>query len=445
MQTDKLSPKPLFYSGLAGSNAYRIPSMITTKQGTIIAGIDARIANANDNPNKIETTIRRSTDHGKTWGPVQTLVTYPGEGVDGSAAIDTSLLQDNTTGTIWMLFSHTPGGIGLRLSEPGTGFDESGRRLLYDSDSLIYYLAADGQVFDQNNMKTSYFVDHHGNVFWEHETYGNIYFKKDIAKRESLLEARTSFLQIIKSDDDGVTWSNPIELNTQVKESWMKFIGTGPGRGLQVKNGAYKGRLIFPIYFSNIHSKMSCAVIYSDDQGKTWHRSSSPNDGRIFKGNELSSETTDIENSDLTESQVVELPNGDLRAYIRNHSGKQRTAVAMSHDGGETWHELSYDEALLDPTCQSTILMYPDQGDGKTRLIFVNPAHERKRQHGVVRLSEDGGKTWTYQRLIEDGPFIYSCVTVLPNGKIALLYETVRNEAIQINFVTFSLNWVKGK
>ena len=42
---------------------------------------------------------------------------------------------------------------------------------------------------------------------------GNIYFKKGIDPNESLLEARTCFLQIIQSEDDGLTWSKPRELN----------------------------------------------------------------------------------------------------------------------------------------------------------------------------------------------------------------------------------------
>lgn len=439
------SKKTLFYPGLAGSNAYRIPSMITTKEGTIIAGIDARIANSNDNPNKIQTAIRRSTNNGETWGPVQTLVTFPGEGVDGSAAIDTSILQDDKTGTIWMLFSHTPGGVGLWNSEPDVGFDETGRRLLYDQNNRVYYLDTDGNVFDEYNIKTSYHVDYHGNVFFDDQTHGNIYFKKGIASRESLLEARTSFLQIIKSNDDGITWSQPIELNQQVKEPWMKFIGTGPGRGLQIEKGEYKGRIIFPIYFSNTHSKMSCTVIYSDDFGVTWHRGNSPNDGRIFKNEKIFAKSTDVNDSDLTESQIIELANGVLQVYIRNHTGEQRTAIANSKDGGETWHDLMLDEHLIDPTCQSTVLKYPHSKDNKTRLIFVNPADELNRQNGVVRLSEDGGKTWPYERQIEKNAFIYSCLTILPNGSIALLYETVNDKLIQINFVTFSLDWIKEK
>ena len=108
-----IQAEAIFYPNLAGSRAYRIPSMITTTKGTVIAGIDARIVDQTDNPNQIDASIRRSEDHGVTWGPVQKLVAFAGEGLDGAAAIDTSLLQDEETGTIFMIYCHSPGGIGL--------------------------------------------------------------------------------------------------------------------------------------------------------------------------------------------------------------------------------------------------------------------------------------------------------------------------------------------
>lgn len=436
----------LFYPGLAGSATYRIPSMITTVKGTIIAGIDARISDMRDNPNKINTVIRRSVDNGETWGNVQHLVSYAGEGQDGAAAIDTALLQDEVTGTIWMLFSHTPGGIGLWSCDAGTGLDEHGNRLLYDGAGREYCLLPDGRVTENDGHATPYTIDEEGNVRLDGISCGNIYLKKGVHPEESLLEARTSFLQIIKSDDDGMTWSKPIELNASVKESWMKFIGSGPGRGVQLKNGAYRGRLVFPIYFSNLGGKMSCAVIYSDNHGTTWRRGASPNDGREFGGELISAESVSADGADLTESQLIELPDGTLRVYMRNHTGTKRTAVATSEDGGETWSEVAYDEFLVDPVCQSSVIVYPDQGDGKTRVLYANPADPERRENGTVRLSEDGGRTWKYAKQIYAGSFSYCCLTVLANGEIALLYECdfsfVENKPITVEFTKFKLDWL---
>lgn len=443
-----IQTKAIFYPNFAGSKAYRIPSMITTSKGTVIAGIDARIADHTDNPNEIDISIRRSIDHGKTWGPIQKLVQYAGEGLDGAAAIDTALVEDEENGTLFMIFSHTPGGIGLHASESGIGFDAEGRRQLYDCDGQIFLLSDDGTVTDSEGKTTSYLVDREGYVFHDGEARGNIYYKKGMDAQESLLEARTSFLQIIKSEDDGLTWSEPKELNLMVKEEWMRFIGSGPGRGIQLKSGEKVGRLVFPIYFSNADGHLSCACIYSDDHGMTWKRGHSPNDGRQWNGEILSAQTIWEGPQYLTESQLIELPNGELRFYMRNHYGLQRTAISTSVDGGETWGEITFDRNLVDPICQSSVIRYPDMGDGKVRLLFSNPNDEDHRIRGTVRLSEDEGITWPYSKVIQEEGFGYSCLTVLNNGEIAILYERVYDFSdwnnMDIQFGTFTLDWLKS-
>ncbi|MBO1004819.1 sialidase family protein [Pseudogracilibacillus auburnensis] len=443
-----IKKQTLFYPDYKGSASYRIPSLLTTKKGTIIAGIDARIEHSRDNPNKIDTTIRRSEDNGETWGDIQKLVAYPGKGLDGAAAIDTAMVQDEQTGKIFMIFSHTPGGIGLWASEPGVGFDQHGRRQLYDNDGNVYLLQEDGTVVDSNENKTEYVVNEEGYVFKAGEEQGNIYYKKGYSPKESLLEARTTFLQIIHSEDDGLTWSKPRELNPSVKQEWMRFLGAGPGRGIQLKHGEKAGRLLFPIYFSNEAAHMSAALLYSDDHGETWELGESPNDGRELDGKILSAETLSEEKQYLTESQVIELPNGELRYYLRNHYGLQRTAVSTSKDGGETWGEVTFDMTLIDPICQSSVILYPDLGDGKVRVIFSNPAEEKERKTGTIRLSEDGGKTWPYSKVIEENLFGYSCLTVLETGEVGILYEKMNDvndwSKIDIEFATFTLDWLKS-
>ena len=102
---------------------------------------------------------------------------------------------------------------------------------------------------------------------------------------------------------------------------------------------------------------------------------------------------------------------------------------------------------LLDPICQSSVVLYPDQGDGKVRVLFANPADEKTREKGMVRLSEDGGKTWPFSKVIEEGYYGYSCLTVLANGAIGVLYERVYDYSdwnnMDIQFGTFTLDWLK--
>lgn len=443
-----LNKKAIFHQDYEGIKSFRIPSMITTQKGTIIAGIDARIVASADNPNEIEAAIRRSFDNGETWKPIQHISSYPGEGLDGAAAMDTSLLEDKETGTIFMIYCHTPGGIGLWQSVSGTGFTEDGKRKLFDKDGNEYYLEKDKTVSDSQGNTTGYTVDDKGFVFKNNQTQGNIYYKQGVHPNESLLEKRTSFLQLIKSEDDGATWSEPIELNPMVKEEWMCFIGSGPGQGIQLQVGKYKGRLVFPIYFSNEGGHLSSACIYSDDHGRSWKCGESPNDGRILEGETLTAKTVNENKQYLTESQVIELPSGELRYFLRNHYTLKRTAIATSHDGGEKWGEVSFDMSLVDPISQSSVIRYPSTGDGKTRVIFSNANHETDRKIGTIRLSEDGGKTWKYSKVVEEGMYGYSCLTVLQNGEIGLLYEKMNDpnnwSDMDITFTTFTLDWIKS-
>ena len=107
------------------------------------------------------------------------------------------------------------------------------------------------------------------------------------------LTGNTCQIQAIYSDDDGMTWSEPRDLSPQVKRKTMKFIGTAPGRGIELRDGTY----VFPIYVTEEGRKgMIAHLIHSSDNGKTWKLSQSwgPSSGK----------------PDTTETQVVELKDG---------------------------------------------------------------------------------------------------------------------------------------
>lgn len=431
----------IFSNEVFKAEYYRIPSLIVTKKGTLVVCTDARYTDNADNPNRIDKVVRRSEDHGVTWQEPILAVESVGEGrSEGAAAIDPVMVYDEKTDTIWLFYCHTPGGVGLWNSAAGKGVDHEGNRYIYDIYNKRYILK-EGKVYSEAGEATPFHVDEAGYVYEGNEAIGNIF-----KGTGPLLEARTSFLEVVCSKDDGLTWSKPMNLNGQVKEEWMKFIGPGPGAGIQLTSEKYKDRLVVPIYFSNhtnaVGWTMSCCLIISDDHGVTWQRGGSPNDGRIYKGQEVEARTLLDYEGCLTESQVVELNDGRLMYMMRNHDKRKRTARAYSIDGGMSWSQVEWVDELEDPTCQASVIKYPDLGDGKERILFANPACENARKMGTVRLSEDGGQTFPYAKVIHEGDFVYNSMAVLKDGTIGMVYEG-RDDMKEMEFIKFTLDWIK--
>lgn len=234
-----LPTRALFDTGYQGSRSYRIPSLLTLQSGVILAGADQRVSIANDSPNDINFVMRRSLDGGQTWEDAQTLIQYPGSGALGASVIDSVLVQDKNSGRVLVIIDHFPGGVGQPNCCAGTGFDEQGRPILIDREGQSYIWCKNGEVLTADGEKTPYQVDGLGNVSANGDARGNVYLAFGVDAQESLFTVRTSYLQMIYSDDDGATWSAPIDITSQVKQPWMRFLGTSPGNGIQLSSGEF--------------------------------------------------------------------------------------------------------------------------------------------------------------------------------------------------------------
>lgn len=423
----KTNPVNLTYPGFANSDNFRIPSLYTTKAGSVLAGMDLRYGSAADTPNHIDEGIRISKDSGKSWDSGKRVVYQSNNG----ASIDPSILQDSSNGRIYMLFDVAPDGVYFGNSKKGSGYSTvNGVRCLNLYDSLNnVYTVQNGVVYNSSNIPTTYTVDSLNNVYQNGSLVGNAF-----SSSCPLKVLQSFFLKLVYSDNDGQTWSDPIDITPQTKQDWMYFFGTGPGRGIQLKNGTSAGRLIFPIYYTNANGKQSSAVVYSDDHGTTWKLGESPNDGRVEGTTTLSSQTLNSSTYELTESQAVEMPDGQVKLFCRNYGGK--VAVATSFDGGATWDSaIIKDFTLADPYCQMSVINYSQKIDGLDAIIFSNPNSTSSRNNGTVRIglieasgTLPNGKTnytfnWKYSQLVKSGNYGYSCLTELPNGNIGLFYE----------------------
>lgn len=438
----------LFHDGYDGARKYRIPSLLTTNKGTVLAAIDQRHQHHLDWGN-IDLFLRRSTDGGKTWDKGKKLIDLIDNekaGQEHSAfLIDASMVQDRTTNRIYLLvdmFPESRGFFTVKNSDPGTDTVEvEGKKYqrLKDTSNTEYYVKEDGKVYKKSdNTLTNYTVTVKaeapyrtlGDLYESGVKVGNIMMKSSPLRMQS-----TARLWLTYSDDDGENWEQPIDITSQVKEEWMRFMGTGPGVGIQAKNG----RLIFPVYYTNMNNMQNSAVIYSDDHGSTWKRGESPNDGRdgIFNSKSLWQQKYEI-----TESQVIQLNNGHLKLFMRNNFGTKKVLVATSTDNGETWNNTLDFYDIAEPYCQMSVIHYGDV-DGQEFIIFSNPNDTGSRRNGTLRIGKVEGDsiTFTHSQVITQGDYAYSSITKLKNGNIGVLYE---GENLDINYMEVDLNWIKA-
>ena len=251
-----------------------------------------------------------------------------------------------------------------------------------------------------------------------------------------LLMNRTNGRVLLSSSrDEGKTWAAVRDITDQVKQPDWGWYAVGPGVGIQIEHGPHRGRLVVPCNHRQTADRRgpsSSHVITSDDHGKSW---------KI--GGSVGPHTN--------ESQVVETAGGALLINCRNHWGRSggrpdlagRRVIARSRDGGATWSNPEFDQALVEPQCQGSLLRYGWPGpDRKSRILFANPASTGGRQKMTVRTSYDDGRTWPAGRLIYGGSSAYCCLGVLPDGRVGLLYE--RDGYGKITFAAFGLDWLTG-
>ncbi len=333
-----LEHKSLFVSGTENVHTFRIPAMVTTTSGTLIAATDARIDNSADlgGTGNIDIVYKRSTDNGTTWSDMLTAADFPG--VEGAS--DCSMIVDKTTDEIFMFYNY---------------------------------------------------ADATDNFQWPYMT---------------------------KSADDGLTWSEYRNLNNDLYNPSWSWAFVTSGRGIQTSNGSLRHVI------NVVQGSPKGALIFgSDDHGETWFSVTNP----------IAS------NSD--ESKLVELEDGSLMMNCRQTTTNKRL-IGQTNDDGNTWYNTHYDNALIEPKCNASIIRYTSVSEGfqENRLLFSNPASTSARVNMTVKISYDEGETWNEGKVVFPGSAAYSSLTVLDDYTIGLLYEA--NDYQEIKFARFSLDWL---
>ena len=217
---------------------------------------------------------------------------------------------------------------------------------------------------------------------------------------------------VTRSDDDGETWANPVEITADVKRPGWTWYATGPCHAIQLRTG----RLVVPCDFRSLHAETGAEarhshVITSDDHGATWQV------GGIV----------DIEGTN--ESVAVELADGRVYINCRDQARRGRRIVATSGDGGSMFGSASFDDALIEPACQASAIRIPAWSSGHAdAVVFANPA-SATRDTLTLRVGSPDAATWTAGRVLEAGRAAYSDLAIVPEGTVGdavvlCLYET---------------------
>ena len=445
--------------GTGNSKLFRIPSILTLKNGRVLAGGDIRYGNGTDDPANIETVVRYSDDNCKTWSDIVWVNHFNDmEDLDHNVAIPTSasfcdaaMCQDKN-GVIYHASDACPAYMGLWSA--GTYGKDSGfidgKLALCDKTS---HKKAESTTLNKTNYP--YFVDDFNEngfapvlKFSDNSNYNNYYVDRDYniyqkveddfipvlikqMNKDGTLNDNdvianifyayapikiypTYYLWIRKSFDNGETWTDGKILNTQINS--RGFTGFSPGVGICIEKDG-KDRVIFSIYDNN-GGREYTSVIYTED-GETWHRSEKAKQvGAAGKS---------------SESQMVLLNNGVLRMYSRNIAGY--ISYTDSTDGGETWGKYTIDKGLpYCSNCMFSVINYSKKIDGKDAIVVSCPS-KKTRKLGIIKIglyAENNVVDWKYTKKVTDSlnpfSFVYSCITELQDGSIADLYESDKAE-----------------
>ena len=236
-----------------------------------------------------------------------------------------------------------------------------------------------------------------------------------------LAPEETGQLVLTRSTDDGRTWTKPINITQKIagRDRKWRLCFQGPGKGIQLQDG----KLVFAAQFRDPEGRAHSCFIYSSDGGDTW---------------KISPPAIPTQ-PQTSEAQIVKLQDGGLLLTMRDESHSGKRAWARFDWKGDLskgkWSEPWF--TVPDPTCMASLIRHP-----KGLLLFSNPNSERERKALTIRTSNDGGKTWSAGRLLDLRPCAYSCMTVLRDGSIGILYECGDKSNIEtLTFARFTLDW----
>lgn len=298
-----------------GVSCFRIPALVTAPNGDLIAAIDERVPSCGDLKwsKDINIVVRRSSDNGKTWSEIETVVDFP----PGQSASDPSMVVDEVTNEIFLFYNFMDldkekdvyyfhvvksNDNGQTWSEPQDitsqialpewhkdfKFITSGRGIQTQDGTLLHTIVniqKGGHVFGSKDHGKSWFLINNAiKPFDESKIV-------ELINGDWMINSRVNGLghrYVHISGDDGKTW-----------KSYPDTALIDPGCNASIirysskKQGDKKDRLLF-CNAKNEKGRVNLTIRVSYDEGQTWSEGKT-----IYKGGSAYSSLTVLKNGDI--------------------------------------------------------------------------------------------------------------------------------------------------
>ncbi len=321
-----------------GNRYYRIPAMILDKNGNLVVAIDRRYNSNSDLGNhKIDVSIKRSEDNGRTWS-AQKIVAVGNTNLEARYGYGDAALARTKNGRIICLMA-------------------CGKNMYFGTGGY-----SDGTHYNK-------------------------------------------WVGMLTSDDNGVTWQgdsngDPILITEDVFGGRGQSLFVSSGKGVTTEEGA----VMFSVNVKQFDSGTSdCFILKTEDEGETW---------TLLPNNAYSG--TD-------ESKLEQLNDGQLLLSVRQ-SGDRGWNTGSAD--GMTWGEQYRSADISGNACNADLIYYSRTTKGAKRDIMLHSyINTSGRESLQLAMSIDGGKSWHDVYNIQPNGSCYSTMQVLNDGSLAILYE----------------------
>lgn len=261
-----------------------------------------------------------------------------------------------------------------------------------------------------------------GNTVWVYAT--RVKTPNDIKKAWTLM---------VKSTDNGATWSQPKELFIPRQYT--------PGKqhnGIKLRDGTYAMGISWDLWAEkNMNARtegemdLASGLLLSLD-GDNWTLHGelhAPMHDKVRPGH----------TNGLAEPSIVQLENGEIYMVLRH--GSTHHYEARSKDGGLTWSK-PRPSSLTGSNTPTALWRLEGQGNEIVAVWNINPL---QRWPLVTALSKDGGRTWSKPRILSNQgrQASYPGLTQLQDGTIVAVWqEATADGGRDIRSAKFTREWL---